>query len=54
MTDLGQMRFLHSIQVIQRLEGIFIFSRKYVVEVLNQFGTENYNSVGSPMDRKFA
>ena len=49
MTDLGQMRICLGIEVIQRLDGIFICQRKYAAEVLNRFGTENYNSVCNPI-----
>jgi len=49
MTDLGQMRFFLGIEVIQRLDGIFICQRKYAAEVLNRFGIENYNSVCNPI-----
>ena len=49
MTDLGQMRFFLGIGVIQRLDDIFICQRKYVAEVLNRFGIENYNSICNPI-----
>ena len=45
MTDLGHMRFFLRIEVIQRLDDIFIYQRKYAAEVLNRFGIENYNSI---------
>ena len=49
MTDLGHMRFFLQIEVIQRLDGIFICQRKYGAEVLNRFGIENCNSVCNPI-----
>ena len=49
VTDLGQMRFYLGIEVIQRLDGIFICQRKYAAEVLNRFGIENCNSVCKPI-----
>ena len=41
MIDLGQMRFFLGIEVIQRLDDIFICQRKYAIEVLNRFGIED-------------
>ena len=49
MTDFDQMRFFLGMEVIQRLDGIFICPRKYVAEVLNLFVIENYNSVCNPI-----
>ena len=49
MTDLGQMRFFLGIEVIQRLDDIFICERKYGAEVLNRFDIENYNSICNPI-----
>ena len=43
------MRFFLGIEVIHRLDGIFICQRKYAVEVLNRFGIENYNSFCNPI-----
>ena len=43
------MRFFLGIEIIQRLNVIFIYQKKYVAEVLNRFGIENYNSVCNPI-----
>ena len=49
MTYLGQMRFFLGIEVIQRLDDIFICKRKYAAEVLNRFGIENYIFICNPI-----
>ena len=49
MIDLGKMRYLLGIEVMQFDGGIFICQAKYVVDVLRRFGMEHCNSVGNPM-----
>lgn len=49
MTDLGRMRFFLGIEVLQKSDGIYIYQRKYVMEVLKRFGMLGSNSVRSPI-----
>lgn len=49
MTDLGKMRYFLGIEVIQRLESIFICQKKYTQEVLKRFDMDKCNSVYNPI-----
>lgn len=49
MTDLGKMRYFLGIEVIQKADGIFICQRKYVAELIERFGMQNYNFVCNPI-----
>ena len=49
MTDLGRMRFCLGIEVLQRLDGIFICQKKYAMEVLKRFGMFERKSVNRPI-----
>ena len=49
MTDLGRMRFFLGIEVLQRLDEIYIFQRKYDLQVLKRFKMENNNSAHNPI-----
>lgn len=49
MTDLGRMRFFLGIEVLQKSDGIYIYQRKYAMEVLKRFGMLGSNSVRSPI-----
>jgi hypothetical protein len=49
MTDLESMRFFFGIEVLQRTEGIFIYQKKYALEILKRFGMLESNEVSSPI-----
>ena len=49
MSDLRQMKYFLSVEVVQRSEGIFINQKKYANEVLERFGMEHCNSVKNPI-----
>ena len=49
MTDLGSMRFFLGIEVLQQVDGIFIYQRNYALEILKRFGMLESNEVSSPI-----
>ncbi|XP_016649670.1 PREDICTED: uncharacterized mitochondrial protein AtMg00810-like [Prunus mume] len=49
MIDLGKMRYLLGIEVIQGFDGIFISQQKYAQEVLERFNMVQCNSVLNPV-----
>lgn len=49
MNDLGKMRFFLGIEVLQHEEGIYIYQKKYAIEILNRFGMADSNPVKVPM-----
>ena len=49
MSDLGKMRFFLGIEVLQKSDGIYIYQRKYALEILRRFGMMESNPVGSPI-----
>lgn len=49
MSDLGKMRYVLGIEVIQNAEGIFMCQRRYAREILSRFEMENSNSVLNPI-----
>ena len=49
MTDLGKMRFFLGIEVVQRVDGIFINKKKYELEVLKRFKMDRSNPVYNPI-----
>lgn len=49
MTNLGKMRYFLGIEVLQRVDGIFISQRKYAQEVLERFNTNQCNPVLNPI-----
>jgi len=53
MTDLGKMRFFLSIEVLQKDNGIYVYQRKYTLEVLRDFGMGESNAVMNPIVPSF-
>ena len=49
MTDLGKMKFFLGVEVVQNDEGNFLSQKKYALEILESFGSENANSVRNPI-----
>jgi hypothetical protein len=49
MTDLGKMKYFLGVEVTQYELGILIQQCKYAEEILKRFGTENCNTVKSPI-----
>nr|KYP44456.1 Retrovirus-related Pol polyprotein from transposon TNT 1-94 [Cajanus cajan] len=49
MTDLGRMRFFLGIEVLQEDDGIYIYQRKYALEVLRRFGMSDSNFFKVPI-----
>ena len=41
-TDLGQLHFFLSIQILQRDDGIFIYQPKYELDLLKSFNMDDY------------
>nr|GEZ93308.1 uncharacterized mitochondrial protein AtMg00810-like [Tanacetum cinerariifolium] len=52
MSMMGEMTFFLGLQVNQSLCGIFINQSKYVLEILNKYGMESCDPVGTPMEIK--
>nr|GEW17585.1 copia protein [Tanacetum cinerariifolium] len=52
MSMMREMTFFLGLQVNQSLCGIFINQSKYVLEILNKYGMESCDPVGTPMEIK--
>nr|GEZ16291.1 putative ribonuclease H-like domain-containing protein [Tanacetum cinerariifolium] len=52
MSMIGEMTFLLCLQLNQSPCGIFINQSKYVLEILNKYGMESCDPVGTPMEIK--
>nr|GEV23315.1 uncharacterized mitochondrial protein AtMg00810-like [Tanacetum cinerariifolium] len=52
MSMMGEMTFFFSLQVNQSPCGIFINQSKYMLEILNKYGMESCDPVGTPMEIK--
>nr|GEY98567.1 retrovirus-related Pol polyprotein from transposon TNT 1-94 [Tanacetum cinerariifolium] len=52
MSMMGEMTFFLGLQVNQSPCGIFINQSKYVLEILNKYGMESCDPVGTPMEIK--
>nr|GEY58802.1 retrovirus-related Pol polyprotein from transposon TNT 1-94 [Tanacetum cinerariifolium] len=52
MSMMGEMTFFLGLQVNQSRCGIFINQSKYVLEILNKYGMESCDPVGTPMEIK--
>nr|GEX69141.1 hypothetical protein [Tanacetum cinerariifolium] len=52
MSMMGEMTFFFGLQVNQSPCGIFINQSKYVLEILNKYGMESCDPVGTPMEIK--
>nr|GFC39580.1 hypothetical protein [Tanacetum cinerariifolium] len=52
MSMMGEMTFFLGLQVNQSPCGIFINQSKYVLEILNKYGMESCDPVGTPMKTK--
>nr|GEY91833.1 retrovirus-related Pol polyprotein from transposon TNT 1-94 [Tanacetum cinerariifolium] len=52
MSMMGEMTFFLGLQVNQSPCGIFINQSKYVLEILNKYGMESCDLVGTPMEIK--
>nr|GFC15004.1 uncharacterized mitochondrial protein AtMg00810-like [Tanacetum cinerariifolium] len=52
MSMMGEMTFFLGLQVNQSPYGIFINQSKYVLEILNKYGMESCDPVGTPMEIK--
>nr|GEY20478.1 copia protein [Tanacetum cinerariifolium] len=52
MLMMGEMTFFLGLQVNQSPSGIFINQSKYMLEILNKYGMESYDPVGTPMEIK--
>ena len=49
MTDLGNMIYFLGLEVMQRIDGIFLCQKKYALEMLQRFGMDKSNSVQTPI-----
>nr|GEW99699.1 retrovirus-related Pol polyprotein from transposon TNT 1-94 [Tanacetum cinerariifolium] len=52
MAMMGEMTFFLGLQVNQSPYGIFVNQSKYVLEILNKYGMESCDPVGTPMEIK--
>nr|GEZ76491.1 Gag-Pol polyprotein [Tanacetum cinerariifolium] len=52
MSMIGEMMFFLGLQVNQSPCGIFINQSKYMLEILNKYGMESYDPIGTPMEIK--
>jgi hypothetical protein len=50
---LGELSFFLGLQIRQRSQGIFISQTKYIIEMLNRFGIEDFKLVITPMQTSF-
>ncbi|KAI4347801.1 hypothetical protein L6164_008583 [Bauhinia variegata] len=49
MTNLGKMRLVLGIEVMQCSDGIYICQKKYTLDILRRFGMEESNPVCNPI-----
>lgn len=49
MTDLGKMTYFLGLEVLQQSDGIFLFQKKYALEMLQRFGMDRSNFVHNPI-----
>lgn len=49
MSDLGKMKYLLGVEVVQDEQGIFLNQRKYAEETMKKYGMEECNSVRNPI-----
>ncbi|XP_020262288.1 uncharacterized protein LOC109838243 [Asparagus officinalis] len=49
MTDMGSMSYFLGIEVLQKEGGIFIYQKRYALEVLKKFGMQESKMVGTPI-----
>ena len=52
MADLGEISYFLGMEIRQTPNGIFIYQRKYLKEILKRFGMEECKSVSTPMGKK--
>ncbi|GKE54366.1 retrovirus-related pol polyprotein from transposon TNT 1-94 [Tanacetum coccineum] len=48
----GEMKFFLGLQIHQSPRGIFINQAKYALEILNKYGMDKCDSIGTPMATK--
>jgi len=48
--DLGYLKYFLGIEVSQSGDGVVISQRKYVLDILEETGMQNYRLIDSPMD----
>ena len=51
MTDLGKMRFFLGLEILQRDDGIFVYQKQYVLEILRRFRMEDNKEVKNSIIR---
>jgi hypothetical protein len=49
MSNLGRMKYIFGVKMVQNSNGIFICQRKYAKKVLERFGMERSNPVNNPI-----
>ncbi|XP_027351227.1 uncharacterized protein LOC113862337 [Abrus precatorius] len=52
MTNLGLMSYFLGIEVVQQDDEIFIFQKKYAVDILKKFKMENSKPISTPVEEK--
>jgi hypothetical protein len=49
MSMMGELKFLHGLQIKQTKEGVLLNQSKYVIDLLKRFGLENVKAYETPM-----
>nr|GEX04394.1 uncharacterized mitochondrial protein AtMg00810-like [Tanacetum cinerariifolium] len=52
MSDMGELNFFLSLQVLQKKDGIFLSQDKYIGDILKKFGFSDVRSSNTPMDKE--
>ncbi|XP_044481525.1 uncharacterized mitochondrial protein AtMg00810-like [Mangifera indica] len=51
MTDLGLLQYFMGLEIFQDEDGVFIFQKKYVTNLLKKFNMSNCKMMATPMNK---